>query len=1206
MAQHRYDKKAGRGQSKFRRRLLIALAACLLLAVALPTLVLNRTVLVPVVNRFAGIAPLKIDIESVSGGWMQALAMQKVKVTDAKGKPLVSIDEVVTQKNLSGWALNNSDLGTITVRGLEAIVVCADGTSDLETAIGRLLAPVDEQPVVPLEPATNMVGRIEIIDSKLMLAEKGRPEQWIVEVANASMTLPQSGQWLGPTELKARIGDASGTAGVAPGTVDVNVTPDGTGLVLGGTLQTVPLNFWHVVKARLPSLPVDELAGAFSASLSGQYNQADDWNVDIQQASLTNVRLAAPTLVGEKPATLQAVKIQGGAALSGGMLNVKGVQLQSDFANMAISAGLPWPIQFPTMSSPLLQGGVIDARGTVDLPRLVKAAETLLPVREGLNLQSGTAQFVVKQDLPSGQASAAIARIELSNLTAILDGKQIQGKAPVTVACAVNDGPTPGGSGSLTSEFANLQAEGSLERGTLQGNLDLQKLFAEASNWVELPFTQMAGTVGANLSWAVDESSLLKANVDLRTSELLVASASGQIRESAWTGIGNAEARIENGTATWLTRAALDLHTASEKLAIEIIEPVSLTATAESPGTAAPAAFTASLVGDLAGWQRRSSLVLTEPLPAQIAGNMRIAAQGRLDMLHAEITAANWNAEPLQITTESVGFADSRLMGHFKGMVDTNDLMQLRVDDLTVQSTAISLVANDSVAPDGQGRVGKAVFRLDLARLMNNVQTPTPQAAALPQTGQPPASSITGTGLVDGNLNWTIADSVTLNADAVVQQLQVFSVTPENPQGELMWTEPSVSVGIRGEHATETGEIIVDQLALRTEWLTYGGRFAYDPGQTAELALPTESSSIIPASFVEAPAAAVSRPAVMNLTGQIDYDCGLLSDKLVPLTGGQFAMAGRRQVPLNVNLVFPKDSTASTLAGLDATTQLAWSEANAVGIAIGESVVPIDIRGGKLSSKAEIPVSGGALRWDMTTDLAADVLAIDLVPMKVIDNVELTEQMCKGWLKYIAPMVAEAASVDGRLTLELGEAHLVPADPTKQIVSGVLQIFNARVGPGPLSSGVLAIVSQVESLRRGELGQGGSYQRNWLDLPQQRIQFRMVDGQVHHENLNVRVGDVAISTSGSVGVDGQMNLVAHMPIPDDWADKSPLLQGLRGQSLQFPMQGSLSQPQINTDFLRQFGRTAVRGAAQGLLQQGLTKGLGRLFGPPPETPKQPQ
>lgn len=1201
-----YDKVSIGGRSKLRRRLLIVLVAGLVLAAALPTLVLNRTVLVPVVNRFAGIAPLKIDLESVSGGWMQALAMQDVKVTGADGQPLVSIDEVVTQKTVSGWALDSSNLGVITIRGMEAIVVCADGTSDLETALGPLLAPVEAEPVDPSVPTAPMAGRIEVIDSKLMLAERDRAEQWIVEIANASMTLPEAGQWLGPTELKARIGDASGVSGVAPGTIDLNVKPNGTGLALDGNMQTVPLNFWHVVKARIPSLPADELAGAFSASLSGQYTQAEDWNVDIQQASLSNVRIDAPTLVGEKPATLQAVNIQGGATLSGGMLNVNAVQLQSDFANMAISAGLPWPLQFPTMASPLIRGGVIDARGTIDLPRLVKAAETLLPVREGLDLQSGTAQFVIKQDLPSGQASAAIARIELSDLTATLDGKQIAAKAPVTLACALNDGPAPNGSGSLQSEFANLQAEGGLERGTLQGNLDLQKLFAEASNWVELPFTQMAGTVATNLSWAVDDSSLLKAKIDLRTSELLLASASGQIREAAWTGAGNAEAKIENGTATWLNQAALDLHTASEKLALEITQPISLTATAEEPSNVAPAAFTASLVGDLAAWQRRSSLLLTEPLPAQIAGNMRLAAQGRLDMLHAEITAANWNAEPLQVTTESIGFADSRLMGHFKGMVDTNDLMQLRVDDLTVQSTAISLVASDAVASNGKDRVGKAVFRLDLARLMNNVQTPAAAPTIGAQSSEPATGSITATGLVDGNLNWTMGEAITLNADAVVQQLQVFSVTAENPQGELLWTEPSVSVGIRGEHASETGEIIVDQLALRTEWLTYGGRFAYDPGQTEEVALPSQASTIIPASFVDQPAmAAADRPASMNLAGQIDYDCGLLSNKLAPLTGGQFTMAGRRQVPLKVNLVFPFDPTAPTLSGLDATTQLAWTEANAVGIVIGESVVPVEIRGGKLASKAEMPVSGGALRWDMRTDLAADVMAIDLAPMKVIENVELTEAMCKGWLKYIAPMVAEAASVDGRLTLELNEAHLVPAEPAKQTVNGVLQIFDARVGPGPLSSGVLAVVSQVEALRRGELGQGGSYQRSWLDLPQQRIKFRMIDGQVHHENLNVRVGDVAISTSGSVGVDGQMNLVAQMPIPDDWADKSPLLQGLRGQSLQFPMQGSLSQPQINTDFLRQFGRTAVRGAAQGLLQQGLTKGLGRLFGPPPEADKQP-
>ena len=75
-----------------------------------------------------------------------------------------------------------------------------------------------------------------------------------------------------------------------------------------------------------------------------------------------------------------------------------------------------------------------------------------------------------------------------------------------------------------------------------------------------------------------------------------------------------------------------------------------------------------------------------------------------------------------------------------------------------------------------------------------------------------------------------------------------------------------------------------------------------------------------------------------------------------------------------------------------------------------------------------------------------------------------------------------------------------------------------------------------------------------------------------------------------------MEMLATVPIPDDWADKSPWLGGLRGQSLQFPIRGSLSNPQLDSQLLSQLGRQTVQNAATGFLQQGLNRGLDKLLG----------
>ncbi len=116
-----------------------------------------------------------------------------------------------------------------------------------------------------------------------------------------------------------------------------------------------------------------------------------------------------------------------------------------------------------------------------------------------------------------------------------------------------------------------------------------------------------------------------------------------------------------------------------------------------------------------------------------------------------------------------------------------------------------------------------------------------------------------------------------------------------------------------------------------------------------------------------------------------------------------------------------------------------------------------------------------------------------------------------------------------------------------------------------------------------------------MQLPTQAIAFRMENGRVIHRDLKVSVGDVTLISSGAVGLDGRMDITSGIPIQDDWLAKAPFLSGLRGQTLQIPIRGSFTSPQLDTQFIRDLGRQAVTGAAENLLQQQLQKGLGKIF-----------
>jgi translocation and assembly module TamB len=238
------------------------------------------------------------------------------------------------------------------------------------------------------------------------------------------------------------------------------------------------------------------------------------------------------------------------------------------------------------------------------------------------------------------------------------------------------------------------------------------------------------------------------------------------------------------------------------------------------------------------------------------------------------------------------------------------------------------------------------------------------------------------------------------------------------------------------------------------------------------------------------------------------------------------------------------------------------------------------------------------LRWNLDGNVASNPIVIVQAPERVIDNVAITRQMCQGWLKYVAPLLADVTSVQGNLSLQIDEAAIVPTDWRRQTVKGQLMVHGANVGPGPLADQLLMLVNQVRALRKGAgATDGGGAQTSWLQLPEQKINFDVEQGRVAHRNLQIQAGDVVINTSGAVGIDGALELIAAVPIQKDWLDKAPALQPLAGQQLQIPIRGTIQRPQLDMSSFASIGQQLATAALQGAAQKQIDKGLNKLLGP---------
>ena len=82
-----------------------------------------------------------------------------------------------------------------------------------------------------------------------------------------------------------------------------------------------------------------------------------------------------------------------------------------------------------------------------------------------------------------------------------------------------------------------------------------------------------------------------------------------------------------------------------------------------------------------------------------------------------------------------------------------------------------------------------------------------------------------------------------------------------------------------------------------------------------------------------------------------------------------------------------------------------------------------------------------------------------------------------------------------------------------------------------------------------------------------------------------------------MGFDESLAIMAEVPIRDEWVANKKYLSSLRGTVIQIPMQGTLSKPRLDNRMLRDLSTRMVGGAARGVLQDEVNRGLQRLFGP---------
>jgi hypothetical protein len=275
-----------------------------------------------------------------------------------------------------------------------------------------------------------------------------------------------------------------------------------------------------------------------------------------------------------------------------------------------------------------------------------------------------------------------------------------------------------------------------------------------------------------------------------------------------------------------------------------------------------------------------------------------------------------------------------------------------------------------------------------------------------------------------------------------------------------------------------------------------------------------------------------------------------------------------------------------------------WSGANLYGLPVGAGRLAAVLGDGVVQIEPlSLSVGEGRLTAAPQVRLDPTPAELTIPPGPVITNVRISPEVGEAMLKYVAPVLAGATQSEGLFSLQLEGARVPLGEPRRADSGGTLTVHSVRVVPGPLASQWIGLAKQIEAIarRRDPAGLTTKPQVTLLAIRDQGVNFRVVDGRVHHQSMEFQMGDVTMRSQGSVGFDETIALTLQVPVPDAWIADQPLLAGFKGQVLQVPISGTLSRPQMDARAIASLSQQLLQGAAQQAIGGELNKALDKLF-----------
>jgi hypothetical protein len=1173
-------------RSKWRRRLFAGSLLLFALAVLSPVLLaktpLRNWLVAIALKQFKG----DVRIGGASLGWFRPLILTDIEVRDLNGRTLLSAPRVEGSKSLAALLCHPFDLGEFRFSKTSVHVVCGHDTTNLETALAHWLQRKEQSPSSD-DPGLEGIGvRASFTEASLVLEDEDTGRTWTLDPVELSVALPCDRRTPRHIQLNADLTDAreSGRLNADLTAQLVEVHEGKPRLRAEGEIQAenAPLAVAEPFLRRFE--PQIKLDGRWGAHLTLRQGEGKPGSPDIRLdgvVSLQALTLSDPLL---GPDTLKLARVEAPCrlALDGTRLSIEQLDLRADVGK----ASLAGTVDLASDVRDLIYqpGHRLDAE--LDLARLAGLVPNTLHLTKDTQITSGSLTVKLRSSI-RGESLLWEGGLHTSDLQGQYQGQRITWKEPLTLDFTahqeINGFPTLERF-RCHSDFLHVEMSGSLEEWTAGGNFSLGRLGEHLAGFVDLGSLRVRGEGSIRLGARRNARGGYRLQGDIQIGQLSLAEGERSWREDNLTVRLDLVGDSVPGGSYRVTAGGVHLLAGNDGIDVDLLEPIADVVLLRATRARL------RVHGDLARWHGRLNSL------TGLLDGIHVAGQIELDTrLHYEAEAVL--LEDVKLAGRTVrmqGFGlnldepalDFTTSGRWLLEREALELQHTRLScpTLTLQTSSLTLGTD----PTGAWQVTTgATVQGDIARLQRclvdssspSPPTPLPRSGGEGSNRSPSAER--GVGGEGGEIAGALAGRFDLRPDEGRQVVQL-DLNVQNlmlgPSAAPIWREPRVHL---------TGQGIYDLMK--------------DSFQIVQLHLESPTLNCDTSGQITA----LSSDMELSLEGIIGYDLEKLEPQLRPYLGPSVKLSGRDSRPFHIAGALatlegkpldvtvgpsaPKSSQPALLARLHGDAGMNWQSLGAMGCQVGAAELRGRLADGWFrAAPIEATLNQGRLRLEPSARLDPGPLEVTLAKGRVIERARLTPAACASALGYALPVLADVAQADGELSLELQSGRVPLADPTRGDVAGWLTIHSAQVSAGPL-------VRELSVLLKGPPS---------LTLAKDNVvPFRMVNGRVHHTGLELHFPELTIRTSGSVGLDGSLALVAEMPVPPKWLGSGKLAQAIGNQTIRLPIGGTLSKPKIDERALREASTKFARDAAENAIRQELDNkvkkeaenGLKKLF-----------